>query len=270
MSSIEKVQMFGVDVLKPLFKITRKFELNKSNYNVYVIDVIPDIASTMKSFERQNFPIKGQELIAHLVHNQVYGIFVGFYDLTKERFVSSDFFRLRSISKYERESTLFNQLVNQAEMDEEGKTKLLEPYNQALFFAKDFYTEDQNCQQEYWPRDKSLKLSSECLANRKRSTASEDYASDWEIIPYTIKFMDNKRTIGANLRRKHEQSFDDFRWQSALCEFDEKYLEPSQSSQFQCDNVELMKRSLAPPLRAIGQQMMHWEEIQRGICYKTN
>lgn len=81
-------------------------------------------------------------MISHLVHNQVYGIFVGFYDLTMKQFVSSDFFRLRSISKYERESQLFNKLVNQAEFDDEERCKLLEPYNQALFFAKDFYNED--------------------------------------------------------------------------------------------------------------------------------
>lgn len=44
--------MFGVDVLKPLYKFTHKFETNHENYNVYVVDVIPDVASTMKCFER--------------------------------------------------------------------------------------------------------------------------------------------------------------------------------------------------------------------------
>jgi hypothetical protein len=83
----------------------------------------------------------------------MYGIFVGFYDLSKKHFVNSDFFRLRSISKYERESQLFNKLVNQAELDEEETNKLMEPYTQALFFSKDFYTEDQNCQQQFMPRD---------------------------------------------------------------------------------------------------------------------
>lgn len=52
LSPVEKVQMFASDVLKPLYKLTYKFEQNHSNYNVYVVDVIPDIASTMKCFER--------------------------------------------------------------------------------------------------------------------------------------------------------------------------------------------------------------------------
>lgn len=66
---IEKLRIFSKEVMKPLFKTTERFEKNRDNYNVYVVDVIPDIASTMKCLERQNFPLVGSELISHLVHN---------------------------------------------------------------------------------------------------------------------------------------------------------------------------------------------------------
>lgn len=121
---LEKLHTFSKEVMKPLFKMTERFEKHQDNYNVFVVDVIPDIASTLKSLERQNFPIASNELVAHLCHNQIFGIFVGFFDLTKKCFVSADFFRLRSISLYERESSIFNLLVNKTELDEQEQSKL--------------------------------------------------------------------------------------------------------------------------------------------------
>lgn len=154
-------------------------------------------------------------------------------------------------------------------MSEESLEGIANPlYNQPLFFAKDFYTEEQNAEIRFDPKDKTLTIPSDVLANRRRRTATEDFESDWEINPYTLKFLDGKRTIGARLRKKHEKTFEDFRWQSGLQEFEPSLFSSDSEKMFTCDNEEKARRSLAPPLKELGMHSMHWEEIQRGIAYK--
>ena len=262
MTAREKVNAFGDEVLKHLFRPTPKFVYDSDKYNVFVVDVVPDLATTMKVLESSKLPLEYKHLLSLLVHHQVFGVFVGFFDLEKRHFVHTNFYQLRSISKYEREGEMFNSLVRELENDEEDFEQLKEPYEQALFFAKDFYDEEKNGTQWYEPNDASLLLPDDCFENKTRRRGTDLFGGKWETTPYTVKFMDPKRTVGAGLRKKFEQSFTEFRWQSALPHFDPEFKVDETDGVFKCSgNIEKFERAIAPELRELGRHSMHCQEI---------